>query len=600
MKNQQRKFWCPFIFAVFILITLLIVNCSLLIAAIPPIMTYQGKVTDTLGLGINDTLDIGISIWTAEDGGDSLWSETHFNVPIIKGLFDVHLGIDDSIFLPFNKDYWLQIMVDGDKLLPRTKLTTSPYAFRAMYADSVAGSGDNDWTRDWNHLYTYNITDSVGIGIINPKYKLHVEDSVDGIAAISGDAVGYFRNTSSSLNNYAAAVYAENISSVDYGYGGVFKGQYVGAYGGVVHTGVLDYYGLYGYVERDLETDPSGLNYGVYGNAVNGIDNYGVFGIGTGSGTNYGVYGTAAGGAVNWAGYFDNGNVYIANNIGIGTETPEHVLHVEGVEDTSVLLGGAVGFFKNNSTSITLPPGGVYGECANIDGAGHGGYFIGGSVGVQGAVNASGSGIYHGVLGSASGGGGSNYGVKGVATGSNSSYAVQGWAHGTGTNYAIYGNATDGVTNYAGYFEDGDVCIENNLSIGFVNTTWKLDVNGDMRADDYFEFTEDYTGDAISILKKVKTQKSISASEWQPVVHTSWPDEVIVETIQAGTCKEQNLPDCAECIDLENNKCKVYNRSLGGVSSINTRAIRQLIERVERLEEENAELKQRLRSLEIQ
>ncbi|MBN2541540.1 fibrobacter succinogenes major paralogous domain-containing protein [bacterium] len=102
-------------------------------------MTYQGKLTDTLGVGIIDTFDIEFSIWNAESGGDSLWGETQPNVPIIKGHFDVQLGYLIPITLSFDTTYYLQIIVDGDLLLPRTLLTTSPYSFHAFIADSFAG-----------------------------------------------------------------------------------------------------------------------------------------------------------------------------------------------------------------------------------------------------------------------------------------------------------------------------------------------------------------------------------------------------------------------------------------------------------------------------
>jgi len=52
----------------------------------------------------------------------------------------------------------------------------------------------------------------------------------------------------------------------------------------------------------------------------------GVQGSATCSGlsTAIGVWGWAAGGAANWAGYFDLGDVYIANNLGIGTTSPDN------------------------------------------------------------------------------------------------------------------------------------------------------------------------------------------------------------------------------------------------------------------------------------
>lgn len=44
----------------------------------------------------------------------------------------------------------------------------------------------------------------------------------------------------------------------------------------------------------------------------------------------YGLYSTASGGATNWAGYFDAGDVYIKNKLGVGTTAPTYPLDVKG------------------------------------------------------------------------------------------------------------------------------------------------------------------------------------------------------------------------------------------------------------------------------
>lgn len=53
---------------------------------------------------------------------------------------------------------------------------------------------------------------------------------------------------------------------------------------------------------------------------------------------NIGLYGTAKGGTNNFAGYFNLGNVYIDNNLGIGTETPTYRLDVFGNGGATDLL----------------------------------------------------------------------------------------------------------------------------------------------------------------------------------------------------------------------------------------------------------------------
>jgi hypothetical protein len=73
-------------------------------------------------------------------------------------------------------------------------------------------------------------------------------------------------------------------------------------------------------------------------------------------------------------------------------------------------------------------------------------------VGVRGWVQPTGSDDYIGVVGSASGGTGRNYGVQGAA--SFGTYA-----------YGVYGSAASATTNYAGYFA-GNAHVTGTLSAG--------------------------------------------------------------------------------------------------------------------------------------
>ena len=112
--------------------------------AVSQSINYQGKLTDMDGVGENDTLDIRFRVFDVPSGGDSLWAMTVADVPIVRGMFDVNIG---PIDLPFDEQYWLEIVVDGNTLAPRVQLTSSPYAFRAAVADSFTG-GVSPWTQD--------------------------------------------------------------------------------------------------------------------------------------------------------------------------------------------------------------------------------------------------------------------------------------------------------------------------------------------------------------------------------------------------------------------------------------------------------------------
>ncbi|MBN2542540.1 hypothetical protein JXI42_06705 [bacterium] len=106
--------------------------------AVPRLIPYQGKLTDTAGVGINGTRDIQLSIFPAPTGGGAIWTETHWNTAVTNGLFDVVMGSVTPLNLDFSAGpYYLQVSVNTDALIPRQQLLAEVYAIRAIYADSV-------------------------------------------------------------------------------------------------------------------------------------------------------------------------------------------------------------------------------------------------------------------------------------------------------------------------------------------------------------------------------------------------------------------------------------------------------------------------------
>ena len=100
------------------------VLCSLYSAAqadIPHLINYQGKLTDSNGKPIEGTKSVTFRIYDAESGGSPLWTETQRVTPT-KGIFNVLLGSTNSLNLPFDTDYWLEIkesihfLVDVDRI----------------------------------------------------------------------------------------------------------------------------------------------------------------------------------------------------------------------------------------------------------------------------------------------------------------------------------------------------------------------------------------------------------------------------------------------------------------------------------------------------
>ena len=120
----------------------MVLTAVFLIAAVPRVLNYQGKLINSGGMGVNDTLDMIFRLYPTEGGVEELWEETISNVIITRGLFSVELGaitaFDDTV--DFSDQYWLEIEVDGEILAGREKLTSSPHALRAYTVDKAIQS----------------------------------------------------------------------------------------------------------------------------------------------------------------------------------------------------------------------------------------------------------------------------------------------------------------------------------------------------------------------------------------------------------------------------------------------------------------------------
>jgi hypothetical protein len=111
-------------------------------AAVPHLINYQGRVTDTSGNPLTGSYNLTFRIYDALTAGNLLWEETQTGVVVTQGLFGVMLGSVTSLSIPFDKPYYLEIKVGTEVLSPRQQITSAGYAFRAEKAEdanTVAG-----------------------------------------------------------------------------------------------------------------------------------------------------------------------------------------------------------------------------------------------------------------------------------------------------------------------------------------------------------------------------------------------------------------------------------------------------------------------------
>ena len=157
------------------LIILVIFFCCMedISAQIPPEINYQGYLVDN-GVPVNVTRILKFEIWDVENDGDitvnRLWYSIDESITIQNGLYTYKLGQfghdgDDGVnppSVPFNQLDWngpryLQVVVEGVDIIPRTKIISIPYA---LISSSVV---DNAVTSD---KLNANLKTGSGFGVV--------------------------------------------------------------------------------------------------------------------------------------------------------------------------------------------------------------------------------------------------------------------------------------------------------------------------------------------------------------------------------------------------------------------------------------------------
>jgi hypothetical protein len=114
-----------------------------------PQTSYQGRLTDENGYPLNGTVDLTIKLYHADSGGNAVHSETHSNVAVDDGLFDMAIGptaLGSLAPEDMTQPLWLEVTVDdgtySEVLTPRQRLLGSPYAFTLMPGTVISGTMD--------------------------------------------------------------------------------------------------------------------------------------------------------------------------------------------------------------------------------------------------------------------------------------------------------------------------------------------------------------------------------------------------------------------------------------------------------------------------
>lgn len=411
----------------------------------PSTISYQGVLTDAAGVPVPDgTTTVQLRLFTVATSGTAVYTETH-NVATAGGVFSVEIGAGTPGGLAwtsvhFDRSYWLETVVNGTALAPRTRLLAAPYARSltpgARIGAPTAGSA----------LTAAGIIETTAGGIRYPDGTTQTTAGGGGLTlpfeATVSSPTFLFAVTNTSASGIRGigvqGVRGESASTTGQGVRGQATATTGVNYGGWFQSASVGGRGVYGNA-----SSTTGTTYGVYGQAV--------------SSAGTGVYGTAlttgvqgistATSGLTYGGRFESasGNGHGVRGENIATTGQAYGVYGRTASTSGV---GVQGFAEATTGStdgvvgqaVSTAGTGVRGTATATTGSTYGGYFR--------SSSSAGTGVY----GWASSTSGENYGVAGVSAGA-SGRGVLGSASGA-TAIAVQGvaSATSGV-NYAGYFE---------------------------------------------------------------------------------------------------------------------------------------------------
>jgi len=134
---------------------ILAVLASSVMAAPPPGVphqfAYQGRLTDNIGAPVPDGYhQVVFRVYdsTSAEPAYEIWSSGKVEVATVGGLFSINLGAapqpEPNVELFGDSSLWLGISVGDDpELVPRTKLTSVPFAFKAEQANLASSVAPN-------------------------------------------------------------------------------------------------------------------------------------------------------------------------------------------------------------------------------------------------------------------------------------------------------------------------------------------------------------------------------------------------------------------------------------------------------------------------
>jgi len=139
----MKRIRCTFIFAFIVSLLVMGPSVTMLQAAPPNLVNYQGNLTDTGGTPADGDFPMTFRIFDAATSGLLLYEETQ-TVTVTNGIYNVLIGagtvtvgsFDPALFSAAQR--WLEVKVGTEVLTPRQRIVSVAYALQAHEAAHAA------------------------------------------------------------------------------------------------------------------------------------------------------------------------------------------------------------------------------------------------------------------------------------------------------------------------------------------------------------------------------------------------------------------------------------------------------------------------------
>lgn len=121
----------------------LLVLTSAAFAQVPESISLQGILTEPDGTPMDGTVQISARLYDAAQGGLVVWENYEQAVLVTNGIYEITLSDYGLELLPFDASLWLELIVEGTVLSPRTRLRSAPYAL-GVRGISIRRMGTSD------------------------------------------------------------------------------------------------------------------------------------------------------------------------------------------------------------------------------------------------------------------------------------------------------------------------------------------------------------------------------------------------------------------------------------------------------------------------